>query len=185
MPRERREGRRWSGPTVSDALLIFAALALALSLAAPYVRWTRFERRVDRVVQSVDSIRASALRYRSGNGTWPVGAPEGEIPPELAPELSPEIGFSTDGIRLTWRRWSVAPSRSDETVAPTAAADAVISAVPALDSLASISIRTADESLLAALLSHYGSTASFARDSTWTLIVSPTSSAASGTDSIG
>ncbi len=185
MPSGHREGRKWSGPTLSDALLVVASLALVVSLAGPYVRWTRFERRVGRVVLSIDSVRTSALRYRSRNGSWPEGTPTGEIPPELAAELSSGITSPNDGARLIWRRWSVVKPRSDEPAVATGAADTAVSTVPALDSLASIGIRTTDESLLAALLLHYGPAASFVRDSTWTLIISPTSPTSSRADSIG
>lgn len=184
MPGGPRAVRGWPGPTLSDALLVLASLALIISLTGPYLRWTRFERRVTQVVLNVDSVRTAALRYRERNGTWPESAPAGEAPPGLASELSPRVGLASDGVRLVWRRWSVMKPRYEEPAVTFTPPDTLVSTAPALDSLGSISVRTPNESLLAALLLHYGSAASFARDSSWTLIVRP-EPRPSRTDSIG
>ncbi len=184
MPGDPRAGRSRSGFALGDVLLTLAVLALVASLVWPVLRRASFERRVARAIHDVDAVRASARRYQSRYGTWPPGALPGRIPPELAAELPAEVRFTSDGYRLLWNRWSAVAPEAAPPVADQMT-DSLGATHPTVVSLGSITLRTADPSLLAALLDHYGPSVSFARDSSWTLMVQPTDPEAPVTDSFG
>lgn len=163
-----------SGPPRSamagDALLVLAGVALLVALAAPSIRWASFRHRLHTVEGSVDAVRSSAVRYHRLRGVWPAPAPAGTEPPELAGLLPGNVALAGTGYRLAWERWSAA-ERSPSPSAGRAEADSMDTAPPTVGTLAGITVRSPEGPLLAALLRHYGPATSFARDSSWTLIV--------------
>jgi hypothetical protein len=156
--------------------LTVAALALAFVLAYPTLRWTEFGHRVRAVVGSIDAVQASAERYHRQHGAWPAASPPGTVPRELVGLLPADVEFRGSGYRLAWNRWSeVRRPAPSPTGGP--GADTLPQARPSLGTLGGITLWSHDTSLLAALLDHYGQATSFARDSSWTLMIGAPDSA--------
>jgi hypothetical protein len=164
--RHRRVGR--GGFAAADVVLTLAVLSVAAALYAPFARQRAFETRLELAIADVEELRARARSYRAEHGSWPTAA-------EL--QLDATAGESADGGELGWVRW--------QTVRPTTAtppgatspspsgAGAPGPRPPEIVQLGSVTLRTGDSRLLAALLHRFGEGLSFVRDSTWTLLLAP------------
>ena len=147
---------------------------------------------VEEVVTEVDVLRAAALDTRSTTASWPEASAVGEVPASLTAEYAGRTGFTFDDYSLEWRRLGVieyveAPPQpaldiadddeSDSGVPPgNAISDLPPDSVgpelaPVVREIGAIVVHTGNESLLADLLTRYGTTVSYVRDTTWTLVI--------------
>lgn len=161
--------------TRADVAIGVALLLLLLAVLRPMLTARGYQSTVMQATEEVDVLRAAALDRRSTSGSWPETA-----------------DFVFDDFTLEWTRLDViefveAPPASftaieddeepDTSVPPSGAIgdlppDSVgPEMAPSVREVGAIVLRTGNESLLADLLERYGSTVSYVRDSTWTLIV--------------
>lgn len=196
------------GSALPNVLLALASVTLVLALAYPTLRWMAFERRVHAAVRNVDAVRTAAERYHREHGAWPATSKAGVMPRELTGLLANDAMFDGPGYRLRWNRWrdvtqTTAPAAAkppSDTVPPThvvprppvrsesgsgarpptTSAETLHASRFEVGTLAAITLDAPDPSLLAALLDHYGRRTSFARDSSWTLMITAPDSGSEG-----
>ncbi len=154
----------------AEGLLALAVLALVAAAAYPSLRRAVFEHRVRAAIREMDAIRASARQVHLRTGAWPQSAPPGEMPAALRGALPPGVAFTGPHYRLEWDLFA-GVREGDDARSEGRTADGVAPGPPVLDTLAGITLQSTERPLLAALLHHYGPLVSFARDSTWTLVV--------------
>lgn len=181
------DSRRKAWLTPGTALLVLACVAVVLAVASPWLRREAFTEHVDQTVSVIDSVRSAAERYREREGRWPGDSPAGMTPTELSDLLPDDVSFVAPTYRLDWNRWTTVTKIDVSQSLP--GSDAEPEAAPTPDSptgpaysfgvLAGITVHSADEGLLAALLDRYGRTASFVRDSSWTVVLTPATTAGS------
>lgn len=166
---------------MGDVALGLAGLSLVAAMAWPWLEHGAFLDRVEIVTAAVEDARTAVLRFREEEGAWPPAAEPGHPPEALAPYLQEAASFRGEGHLLEIAGWEVlqAPSRAPDL--PTGAArsarareeplpDSVQVPGPEAVPLVGLRVHAAEEAILAALLQAYGSTHSFVRDTTWTLI---------------
>lgn len=171
------------GGVAADVLLTLAVLSLFLALVYPWFARVRFQSRVDAAVSDVDAVEAAALQYHDLKGMWPPDGQTGVAPVELRPFLAAGLRMTRPRYRLRWDHWqTVAPPAPVAAPPPPPAPDAPQNAdsipvpEPRFGTVVGVTVYTADASLLAALLDHYGAGRSFVRDSSWTLVLTPPAS---------
>ena len=150
-----------NGTTPGDVLIGLATLSLVAVLLYPAIRGQVFRSLVDSTVVEVDAVSGGARGVFFRTGAWPT-----------------DSTLVRDAFTLQWRRWEavdqvLAPPSS---VALPAAADAPPDSVgPArvdvVREIGAVVVHSPNDNLLAELLAHYGADVSFARDTTWTLVV--------------
>jgi hypothetical protein len=158
------QGRGRSGATFGDVLLALAALVLFAALLVPQWRATAYEERIEAVVSGIESVLAGAESARDQTGAWPRSSP----PTVLAPGLSLPDSSTT----LEWRRLeSVVVPPPPDAVLPESDDPGLEPPMPTPEYFhrGAISVRTADDALLAVLLERYP--ASFVHDTVWTLLL--------------
>lgn len=186
-------GLRRVGP--EDALIGLSLLSMVFAALLPTYRARAFDRLVEDVTRDVEALRAAATVQREANGRWPPTSERGRIPLGVSGAFSGDTTLSRDDYALQWRLWDrveyvPAPPRpattivvdeDEEPVDPTQAASGDLppdsvgpQRMPVVRNMAGVVVHSANESLLAELLERYGTDVSFARDSSWTLIVEPT-----------
>lgn len=146
-------------------------VAVAVFLAA--LLWPRLERsavrtRVEEVARAVETVRNAMLDHHATEGEWPPSAPPGEAPAPLTPLLDGAEPLRGAAFLLEVRRWSAVDR-------PTRPPGGVLGSIvppgpPTPVELAAVTVHTAEEAVLAGLLDRFGSTRSFVRDTTWTLV---------------
>jgi hypothetical protein len=170
------------GSTTGDRLVILSVLTLGAAFVYPRIAHRAFERQLDRTVAAVDAVRDAASRVRAENGDWPEGAEPGSIPAELAARLPGGFPFTTEHYTLQWTSWEITedpPEAIPQAVASTLPEgddapepDFAVPIVPrTIRAIGGLSVTARQPGLLAGLLERFGSTASFVRDSTWTLVL--------------
>lgn len=166
--------RSRAGASTGDMLIVLALVSLGASLLYPIRKQRAFDDRVEAAVADVESLRSETQRLRDAEGVWPESAPTGELP---AGSESAGLTLVRDTYALEWTRWvsvelpqpdtSAIPPPDDEDNPP----PEVPLPQPLVSTSGGITVHTAETALLAELLSRYGATSSFVRDSTWTLVL--------------
>lgn len=170
---------RWkrSGFTVGDFVLLLALGSLSIALLYPTLRARTFQVVLSETLGDVEALRSGASRFWENNGSWPTPSGPGAIPPELIGMFPGHSTLTRDEYSLQWTSWEIVTmtERVVTTVelepddqAPDSAA---VELVPVVSDIGGVVLYSTNQDLLAELLSSYGSTASFVRDTTWTLVV--------------
>jgi type II secretory pathway pseudopilin PulG len=166
------------GVTTGDILIALAVLSLLAALVYPTLRARAFRGLVDSAVAEVEVMRSAAQGVFSRTGSWPAPGAPGEIPPELGSAFPGDSTLTRAEYTLEWKRWEVVGQvRAPPSAALIPAdADAPPDTVgpgfmPVVHEVGAIVVLSGNDDLLAELLSHYGSGVSFARGTTWTLVV--------------
>ena len=164
------------GVTTGDFVIGLSLLTLLLALVYPTLRARDFRGSLAETVSEVEAVRAGARRFLQMNGSWPAPEAPGAIPPELAGLFPGDTGLAREKYTLQWGRWEVvdyveAPP-SNELRPVDAPPDSVgPELMPVVREIGGIILHSSDGALLAELLQHYGTDASFVRDTTWTLVL--------------
>lgn len=156
------------GTTPGDVLIGLATLSLLAALLYPGIRGYAFRTLVDSTVAEVDAMSSGARGVLSRTGSWPA-----------------DSTIVRDAFTLQWRRWE----EVEKVLAPPSVAALPLGADAPPDSVGpllvdvvrevgAIVVHSGSDALLAELLAQYGSAVSFARDTTWTLVVERIGSAA-------
>jgi len=167
---------RWRRFTVADASIAGALMVLLIAMLLPTLRARSFERAVDDASADVETLRVAATRSFRATGRWPQGAELGVIPTELAGAFQGDTLLVRDAYAVQWRLWAridhvpepPRPSAPDADAPPDTVQPGT---VPVVRGLPAVVVHSTDASLLAELVRRYGSTSSFARDSSWTLVL--------------
>ena len=161
------------GGSLGNVLLVLSTLAVLAAVVHPRLSDRTFAARVDAVAADVDRLRAAVAQVREETGTWPATAPVESIAPGLAGPVN-EAETPEGAHRLAWRRLEAVevpePSTGVADSVPEAldqAEGAPLAPAPAFYHRGAISVRTADRSILGALLERYPG--SFVHDGVWTL----------------
>jgi len=163
--------------SVGDVLVGIALVALIGTLAYPNLRSRAFRGLLDGAVTDVETMSTAARRTYAASGSWPPPTAAGALPTELAGAFPGDTALVRNGYSLQWRRWEVVEEVEGPplTVGPEDADLPPDSVGPRLISVArpigGIVVHSGRSELLAELLSRYGATVSFVRDTTWTMIV--------------
>ncbi len=182
--------------TRADFAIGGAVLILVWAAATPWLRGRAFHDRVERADAEVIRLRDAALSEFGTSGAWPSTAAPGDPPPELAgtyPEGPGTLAF--DDFRVEWMQLSEIgyedapppppptlgpdeqpgeeqPPIDPEDDEPEEEPDSVApDQIPMVLRAGAVVVHSPEEGLLAELLSRYGPTRSYVRDSTWTLVV--------------
>lgn len=166
------------GVTTGDVLIGVAVLSLVLALAYPTLRARSFNAGLVDTVTDVEVLRSSAEAYLSDNRIWPASAQPGAIPGELRGSFPGRSNLIGEAYTLQWARFDVVeyvevPAEASPEPIPGDASPEPIppTYAPVARQIGGIVLRTPDEALLGELLERYGTTDSFVRDSTWTLVL--------------
>ena len=179
--------------TLPDVAVVVSGLLLVLAALTPLLGARAFRALADEATTEVEALRAAALDVRSTTGRWPASSPPGEVPPSLSLPYSGRGGIAFDDFTLEWRSLDVIeyvpappqpaftlPEGDEEpgaTVPPSGTIgdlppDSVGPAmVPAPRRIGAIVVHTGTESLLAELLSRFGTSVSYVRDTTLTIVI--------------
>lgn len=165
------------GMAVGDALLVLSVLALLFALAYPRIRRTALREHVEQATADVQAVVEAAERFHSENGRWPTLAEAGTAPPELAAYLSEEVVFARADYQLDFQVWETAKEVPavelpfSPPLGQVQEPDTSGLLPPTLyGSLASVTVRSANASILAALMDHFGGARSFLHADRWTLV---------------
>jgi len=172
---------------IGAAVLLFVWAALAPTLSA-----RSFRSLSERAATDVEALRAAALGTVASSGAWPAAAEAGTAPPELSGAYPGEASLTFDDYTLQWVGLAVtayeeappvtfvAPDPDEEDdegsgliIAPgDAPPDSVGPEMrPVVRRMGAVLLYTNNDALLADLLTRYGTTVSYVRDSVWTLVV--------------
>ena len=171
-----RHDPRRAGAARSEVVLVIAAVALTISALMPTLRARSVQMSVDEAATDVATFHSAVEEYFASTGSWPAPSEPGELPPEVAYAFPGHGSLTHADYSLEWsllevpgnpRRAGV-PTGSEGDTAPDSLGGAGVHMAVAVGGL---TVHSGNDALLADLLSRYGSRASFARDSTWTLIV--------------
>jgi len=165
------------GASSGDVLIFLATISIGVALLYPAWSVREFRARVERAIADTDALSAAARDFRDETNRWPAAAPAGEAPPELATLGSDDGIFGRTEYTLAWTTWEVVdsmeaprpPAAASTADAPRADAEPLME--PVVRSVGAVTIRSADDELLAELLQHYVDGASFVLDSTWVLVL--------------
>jgi hypothetical protein len=154
---------------------VLSTLAVLAAVLYPRISDGAFSARVDAVALDVDRLRAAAVNAREETGTWPPTGPVELLVPGLT-EADGESAPPDGAPRFTWRRLEAVevpePSTELADSIPEALAEAGLeppAPEPSFYHRGAISVRSADPSLLGALLDRYPG--SFVHDGVWTLLL--------------
>lgn len=179
-----------------DALVGLSLLALVLAALVPTFRARAFDRLVEAAAADVDALRVAAEGQRRVRGSWPPAAPSGVIPSGVSVAFQGDTTMAREEYALEWRLWD----RVEQVEAPPGPPEVVVvdedevpmspaavrpgdlppdsvgpEMMPIVTRVAGVVVHSANEALLAELLARYGPDASFVVDSTWTLVLDPSS----------
>jgi hypothetical protein len=164
--------------TSSDLLVALAILSLLSAFLYPTLRSRAFINHVDRTANEVETLRSAALGVLSQTGAWPTAGEPGGIPIEVSGAFPSDSLLAGDEYTLQWTRWEVvdqveAPSSITQLPADADAPPDTVGPifVPVVRTVGGIVVHSGEDELLAELLTRYGRTVSFVRDTTWTLVV--------------
>lgn len=173
--------RLWAllrGATLADAFVAACLLTLLAVLLYPTWSAREFRERVNAAIADVDAVASAARQSRTVQGRWPTAASAGEPPAELSGLGGPGGPFRRVGYTLSWTVWQVVDSvpAPPDPGPPPAPGDAPRASAPPLMLLVTrpvgaVSVQSNDDALLAELLRHFGSGASFVLDSLWLLVL--------------
>ena len=164
-------------------LVFLSLLTLAFATAFPRLQERAFAQQLDGAVSAIEALRVAASNFEEQGLDWPAPSPPGVTPPELVSTFPAQYDLAADDYSLEWNRWETvdrqgrsepgfpAPARSVP-----APQDSPPGSVPSLlttrfRKIGSVTVYSGDPALLAGLLRHYGTSRSFVRDTTWTLVI--------------
>lgn len=163
--------------SVGNVLIFLAVVSIVAALLHPAWSARGFRSRVEQVIADTDTLSAAARDFREQTSRWPAPAGAGEAPSDL-PSLGGAEGiFARAEYTMGWSTWEVVDSVEASPLSDTPSADdaprtdAEPLMEPVVRSVGAVTIRSADQDLLAELLRHYSDTASFVLDSTWVLVL--------------
>lgn len=186
MPGDRR------GSATGNALVILSMLALGASLLYPVLAQRRVDDRLADAVGRVEAVRQAAARYHASQQELPPGAGIGVAPQGLATLLTPDFSFIGEGFALEWNLWDRAEPAIEVSIPDPAvlveeevitATDTLVAPPRMVRSFGSLSVHSGEGVLLSGLLTRFGETSSFVRDTTWTLLIPLFSEPRNGADS--
>ena len=168
-----------SGASVGDILVLLSILTLGLVLVYPRLQERAFEQQLDGAVSAIETLRAASSAFLNQNRDWPGSSPAGVTPPELVSALPPEYRLAVEGYALEWNRWEiidrpeiVLPPEPEELSQQDLPGDGVPAGPTAsFRAMGGLTVYSGNSALLAGLLKHYGTSLSFVRDTTWTLVI--------------
>lgn len=174
--RHGRPGAR-QGASPADMLVFLATLSVAVALLYPAWSVRDSRAQIESAVADVETVLAAAREVREATNRWPTSAPPGEAPPELAALRGDGSVFARSAYTLGWTSWDVVDSvvaapAEDPTPADDAPrVDAAPRMEPVVRRVGAVTIHTAEEHLLAELLSRYPDGESFVLDTMWLLML--------------
>ena len=168
-----------SGASVGDILVLLSVLTLGLALVYPRLQDRAFEQQLDGAVSAIETLRAASSAFLNQNLDWPGPSPAGVTPPELVSAFPPEYRLAVEGYALAWNRWEIVdrpkialPPEPEELSQEDSPGDSVPTRPTAIfRTMGGLTVYSGNSALLAGLLEHYGTSLSFARDTTWTLVI--------------
>ena len=166
------------GVVVGDVLLVLSVLALALALAYPRIQRTAARERVAQATADVQAVVDAAERFLAEEGRWPGLAESGVAPPELAPYLPEGVAFARAHYELDFQVWETAEEvpPMEFTFNPPVGQSAPnpdttdLGPTTLYGSRASVTVRSADPTILAGLSAHFGGARSFVHEDRWMLV---------------
>lgn len=166
------------GLAVRDVLLVVSVLALVAALAYPRIRRTALRERIEQATADVQAVVEALERFQAEQGRWPGLSDAGVTPPELVPYLPDGVTFASSDYQLEFQVWETArevppvelpfsPPLGQLNQEPDTSR-----LLPTLlfGSLASVSVRSGNPTILAGLMDHFGGTRSFLQADRWTLV---------------
>lgn len=167
----RARGR--AGASFGDVLLVVASLALLAAIVYPQWRRRDLERRTEHTIAAVEGLRRAAEARLAAQGAWPPNADTALA----SAATGGQDGADGPGLaRLEWRRLERAegPAPIVDTSDATPEDEDVPNEAPpppppVFLHRGAISLHTADEAILGALLRRYPG--SFVHDTVWTLLL--------------
>jgi len=171
-------GRR--GTATGNVLVVLSMLALGAALVYPILAQRQADERMADVIGRVEAVRQAAARYHDNQQDLPPNGGVGVAPQGLSTLLTPDFSFAGEGFALEWRLWDRAEEAEEvsipDPVVPVeeeliTAADTAVAPPRTVRSFGSLSVHSGEPFLLSGLLSRYGETSSFVRDTTWTLLI--------------
>jgi type II secretory pathway pseudopilin PulG len=159
-----------------DVRVVVALLSVVAALLRPVMQRRAYERLETDLMNRVEILRTAATLAVLRDGSWPAPTQAGRAPNELSSVIEDNL-MTGEAFTVQWHRWEVtepaedrqdpAVQNLDELPAETETPRIVLRPW----SVGGIVVRSGRPELLTALLSAYGPTVSFVRDSTWTLVV--------------
>ena len=164
--------------SAGQAFVFLGLVALAAALLAPRLVIRERDHRMDQAQASVSALRDALVDHARAEGDFPPDAPPGRVPEELRPFLDPGVVLEAEWFRLDVQRW-------EQLVNPDpplglSPRDTIAPPPPRMVGLGGITLHSPDTVLLASLLEAWGRRRSFVRDTSWTLVLAPDSSADGG-----
>lgn len=172
------------GVARGDVLLALSAVALLLTAIHPRVERALMVRHARAAGDAVETVRDAVRSALRDGDAWPEGAPLGTVPGSLRRHLPQDFSFRHTRYTLRWERWEAPEPEAATAVelppddegpppglARQALADSVPPAPPPIVSLGTITLVSEDPRILSALLERFGTSRSFVRESSWTLVL--------------
>ena len=166
------------GLSFADVLLGMGLLCFLAALAFPYFSARAFTTTLDGALSDVDALRTAVTGVYDRTGAWPPPGGPGEIPAGARGAFPQDSSLTREGYQLQWLLLESAvrvPAPPSSIFFPDDADEAPDSVAPPttfeVRSLGRILLHSADDALLAELLTRHGRDQSFVRDSTWTLVL--------------
>jgi hypothetical protein len=162
--------------TVGNLLVLVALVSVVGALLRPVMQRRAYQGLQADLLNRVEILRTSATLAALRDGGWPARTEPGRAPVELSSVIEDDL-MTGDAFTLQWHRWEVTEPVEDrqDTAAQNLDELPAEAETPRIVlrpwSVGGIVVRTVRPELLAALLSAYGPSVSFVRDSTWTLVV--------------
>lgn len=170
------------GFTSGDVAMAIAALVVLLALLLPTLRARSFGFEVSAATADVERLSTAARGIRNETGSWPPGQDPGRIPDEVRGAFAGDTGWVRSGYTLQWM--TLETVERVEATSPTFSMPADADAVPdsvgpemvdTVVQVGAVSVHSANDALLASLMTSYGTDVSFVRDTVWTLVIGPPS----------
>ena len=166
-----------AGASTGDVLIFLATLCVGAALLYPAWSVRDFRARVESAVSDVDALSAAARVVRDDTGRWPTPAAVGEVPPELVTLGGAAELFEREAYSLEWSVVDVvdsipAPPPTDLSALEDApSTEGGPQLLPVVRRVGAVTLRSAESSLLAELLTRYSDESAFVLDSAWVLIL--------------